>query len=151
MLFVNVFREGFLKKIIWSRPTFTGEILYLFCTCIINWDVFNYFGCWNKACEVVYSVAEFSLSCFVTVVKLQSGVGDESVSEFLSVNSSDAEPRLRPQLFHCSCTEPHSDQAAVKTRTAESPLLLFHQVLQKFWFKLVKLQHQTFGIGNFWF
>lgn len=26
------------------------EDLYLFCICIINWDVFNYFECWNKAC-----------------------------------------------------------------------------------------------------
>lgn len=65
--------EGFLKKEFEADPLswFKREILYLFCTCIINQDVFNYFGCWNKACEVVYSVAEFSLSCFATVVKLR--------------------------------------------------------------------------------
>lgn len=71
-----LFRERFLKKEFEADPLswFKREILYLFCTCIINQDVFNYFGCWNKACEVVYSVAEFSLSCFATVVKLKSGV-----------------------------------------------------------------------------
>lgn len=64
-LLMSFFREGFLKKDFEADPLswFKGEILYLFCTCIINRDVFNYFGCWNKACEVVYSVAEFSLSC----------------------------------------------------------------------------------------
>lgn len=120
MLFVDVFREGFLKKWIWSRPTFTGEILYLFCTCIINWDVFNYFGCWNKACEVVYSVAEFALSCFATVVKQQSGVGEESVPEFPCRNSFDAEPRLRTQLFCSSCAKPNFVPAAEKTKTVKS-------------------------------
>lgn len=27
-----------------------SKTLYLFCMCIIIWDVFNYFDCWNKAC-----------------------------------------------------------------------------------------------------
>ena len=75
-MFVDVFRKGFLKKKKHFKqthlPWFRREILYLFCTCIINWDVFNYFGCWNKACEVVYSVS-FHCPIFATVVKLESG------------------------------------------------------------------------------
>lgn len=71
-LLMSFSQKGFLKKDL-KQTHFHGlkrEILYLFCTCIINQDVFNYFGCWNKACEVVYSVAEFSLFCLATVVQL---------------------------------------------------------------------------------
>lgn len=31
-------------------PMVPTKDLYLFCTCIVFRDVFNYFGCWNKAC-----------------------------------------------------------------------------------------------------
>lgn len=120
MLFVDVFREGFLKKEFEADPLswFKREILYLFCTCIINWDVFNYYGCWNKACEVVYSVAEFSLSCFATVVKLKSDVrmlGKLVHLLKLHFTFSETPPpvrscmflcwKIRNQLFHNSCTE----------------------------------------------
>lgn len=36
-----------------SRECERPKILYLFCICIIIWDVFNYFDCWNKACEMI--------------------------------------------------------------------------------------------------
>lgn len=57
-----VFSERFFKKkkLKWGgKKKTTEEIdpqmvpakdLYLFCTCIVFRDVFNYFGCWNKAC-----------------------------------------------------------------------------------------------------
>lgn len=55
------FSERFLANTKWGgkKNKFTEEIdpqtvpakdLYLFCTCIVFRDVFNYFGCWNKAC-----------------------------------------------------------------------------------------------------
>jgi len=33
-----------------NPPMVPTKDLYLFCTCIVFQDVFNYFGCWNKAC-----------------------------------------------------------------------------------------------------
>lgn len=51
----NAQKESHQQRVCERRQTDTpmGENhkdLYLFCICIINWDVFNYFECWNKAC-----------------------------------------------------------------------------------------------------